>query len=213
MRWNFTTLCLSAFLTILPLSYADVYNGDFELPLDSVGLNGEHWEYNTGVIYDEFFGMDFPSGTAILYPSGIASSMLSQEFSIEAGSTALNFSYFAPTAGNGETDYFYATLLDSANTAVYSYVWNSSTAEQPLQSGITSSGQADDWRTVTMDLNGLDFIDPYTLRFELVHDYGDDIESEIRVDNVELAAAVVPGPSALLLASIGSLAAVYLRKK
>ena len=203
-------------LAVASAASADLSNPDFESSLSPA------WTVNTGgsvSLFTDGLGDSFALFTEPTIP-GPASSSLFQDFVIAPGLESLSFEYMLGAQGafndGGQAlpDAFTARLLDpvSLNPIVgatsYFYHDTRGVSDSLLfDAGLVTldtTASRPDWQTVTIDLSSLAAGTSARLQFDL---FGTGIldgqSSYAGVDNLGITAAIIPAPSAALLALIG----------
>jgi hypothetical protein len=193
------------------LLQAGITNGDFSADLTN-GWTIESGYVNWWADSSARLAPDYDKDTFFLH------STLSQVFTMDAGSMTLYFD-LTMEAGEGETDVFTASLLDSTDVPLISigggkdYFFSlSSEGDIEKDDLVTITGDITNLdMTVALDVSGLALPCSAKIVFDLAHDYGDDVDTYAFLDNVNVS--LIPTPGAFVLGSIGVGFVTWLRRR
>ncbi len=180
------TVGLISLLVLSQSASADLVNGDFS---DDFSGNTDPtlgWVVTAGSV------TPWPTGAALFSPDpekDFEHSTLFQSFELDEKSLTLSFDVLMETAG-GETDVFTASLN---GTTIYT-----------LSSDFGGNSFEETFSYDVSSLAG----HPVNLVFDLLHDYDDESNTFVILDNV-----VVPVPSAVILGSLGLTFSGWLLKR
>ena len=177
-------LIIAFLLTSTQLLQAGITNGDFSSDLTtgwSVDAGYVEWWNNESVRLAPDYDEDtfFPNST------------LGQAFTMDAGSLTLSFD-LTMEAGEGETDVFTAYLLDSTDVPMISigggknyFLSISSEGDIEEDEFVTLTGDiANLEMMVALDVSGLSLPSGAKIIFDLAHDYNDNVDTYVVLDNV-----------------------------